>query len=93
MRVVEGKGRGNGREGKGKGREGEGEETPPLHAPLIHISGYAPGRLLLDLATLTTRQLTDRGRPNERWLDPTTNHHWTGSNNSPIFSARSVSAP
>ena len=39
MRVVEGKGSGKGREGKGRGRE----ETPPLHAPLIHISGYAPG--------------------------------------------------
>ena len=36
MRVVE---------GMGKGKGGEGEETPPLHAPLIHISGYAPGPL------------------------------------------------
>jgi len=31
-----------GREGKGKGRGGGGEENPPLHAPLIIISGYAP---------------------------------------------------
>jgi len=32
----DGKGRGRGREGRG------GDETPPLHAPAIHISGYAP---------------------------------------------------
>ena len=34
-----------GREGEGRGRQGEGslgDETAPLHAPLIHISGYAP---------------------------------------------------
>ena len=33
-------------EGTGRGGEGEegrgGDETPPLHAPLIHVSGYAP---------------------------------------------------
>ena len=28
--------------GEGIGRERGGEETPPLHAPLIHISEYAP---------------------------------------------------
>ena len=33
-----------GRGGDGKVRRGgeRGDETPPLHAPLIHISGYAP---------------------------------------------------
>ena len=37
--------KGRGREAKGKGRkamERGGDETPPLHAPPIHISGYAP---------------------------------------------------
>ena len=31
-----------GRGGDGKGEARGGDETPPLHAPLIHISGYAP---------------------------------------------------
>jgi len=31
-------GEGEGIDGKGEG----GNENPPLHAPLIHISGYAP---------------------------------------------------
>ena len=36
-------GGGKGRGGEGKDRDGRGrKETPPLHAPLIHISGYAP---------------------------------------------------
>ena len=35
-------GREGGRGGDGKGRGSGGDETPPLHAPLIHISGYAP---------------------------------------------------
>jgi len=44
-----GDGKGRGREGEGEGREREregelrgGDETPPFHAPLIHIFGYAP---------------------------------------------------
>ena len=44
-RGEDGNGRGEkrGREGSGKGVYGRGgDETPPLHAPLIHISGYDP---------------------------------------------------
>ena len=37
VRVVE-RGEGTGRGGEERG----GDETPALHAPLIHISGYAP---------------------------------------------------
>jgi len=37
------KGEEKGGESSGMGGEGNGgEKTPPLHAPLIHISGYAP---------------------------------------------------
>ena len=38
--------KGRGREGDGKERGNLGEggyDTPPLHSPLIYISGYAPG--------------------------------------------------
>ena len=39
-----GEGDGKGGNGKGMGSLGQGRnETPPLHAPLIHISGYGPG--------------------------------------------------
>jgi len=31
--------------GDGKGRDWRGDETSPIHAPLIHISGYAPVNL------------------------------------------------
>ena len=40
-----GEGKGRRREGEGKGGDGKGRgrgRDPPLHAPLIHISGYAP---------------------------------------------------
>jgi len=37
----EGTGRGERGDRKGRGVRG-GDETPPLHAPLIHIYGYAP---------------------------------------------------
>ena len=39
---------GTGRGARGRGGEEKrrgGDETPALHAPLIHISGYAPGQL------------------------------------------------
>jgi len=38
---------GRGREGKGEVRGGEETRPPPLHAPLIHISAYAPDFCLL----------------------------------------------
>jgi len=44
------KGRGGKGDGEGRGREGEGHETPPLHTPLIHISGYAPGYIMRQLS-------------------------------------------
>jgi len=41
-RGKEGGWEGRGREGEGSLREERGRDLP-LHAPLIHISGYAPG--------------------------------------------------
>ena len=43
------KGRGKEEGGDGKGEGSGGDESPPLHAPLIHISGYAP-------ASVSTKQ-------------------------------------
>ena len=41
--IERGKRKGKGGVGKGRGAQGRGgDETPPLHAPVIHISGYAP---------------------------------------------------
>jgi len=53
MRVVEGKGRGKGRGGEREGRGGE--ETSPLHAPLIHISGYAPAHVSSEKSSVLRR--------------------------------------
>jgi len=42
LRGTTSKGRERGRKG-GNGRGRGGDKTPPLYAPLIHISGYAAG--------------------------------------------------
>jgi len=46
---------GKGREGRGRG----GDKIPALHAPLIHISGYAPDECCLTISSSASLSLDD----------------------------------